>query len=47
MRFLIGIAILAIGLVLLIINHDQGQTFGVDNDAVSRIVVALPILLMI
>jgi aspartyl protease family protein len=47
MRFLIGIAILAIGLVLLIINHDQGRTFGMDNDAVSRIVVALPILLMI
>ncbi len=47
MRFLIGIAILVIGLVLLIVNHDQGQTFGIDNDAVSRIVVALPILLMI
>ena len=37
----------AAGLVLLIVNHDQGQTFGVDNDAVGRIVVALPILLMI
>jgi aspartyl protease family protein len=47
MRFLLGIAILAIGLVLLIVNHDKGQTFGVDNDAVGRIVVALPILLMI
>ena len=47
MRYLLGLAILAVGLVLLIINHDQGQTFGVDNDAVGRIVVALPILLMI
>lgn len=47
MRFLLGIAILAVGLVLLIVNHDQGQTFGIDNDAVGRIVVALPILLMI
>jgi aspartyl protease family protein len=47
MRLLLGIAILAIGLVLLIVNHDQGQTFGIDNDAVGRIVVALPILLMI
>jgi aspartyl protease family protein len=47
MRFFLGMAILAVGLVLLIINHDQGQTFGIDNDAVSRIVVALPILLMI
>lgn len=47
MRFLIGIGILAIGLILLIVNHDRGQTFGIDNDAVGRIVVALPILLMI
>lgn len=47
MRFLLGIAILAVGLVLLIVNHDKGQTFGIDNDAVGRIVVALPILLMI
>lgn len=47
MRFLIGIGILAIGLILLVVNHDRGQTFGIDNDAVGRIVVALPILLMI
>lgn len=47
MRFLIGIGILAIGLILLVVNHDSGQTFGIDNDAVGRIVVALPILLMI
>lgn len=47
MRFLLGIAILAVGLVLLIVNHNQGQTFGIDNDAVGRIVIALPILLMI
>ncbi len=47
MRFLIGIGILAVGLILLIVNHDQGQTFGIDNDAVGRIVVTLPILLMI
>ncbi|TPP11371.1 TIGR02281 family clan AA aspartic protease [Rhizobium glycinendophyticum] len=47
MRFVLGLAILGIGLVLLVINHDQGRTFGVDNEAVGRIVVALPILLMI
>ncbi|MGE8104328.1 TIGR02281 family clan AA aspartic protease [Allorhizobium sp. NPDC080224] len=47
MRFVIGIAILAIGLVILVMNHDSGQSFGLDNEAFGRLVVALPILLMI
>ena len=47
MRFVIGIAILAIGLVILVVNHDSGQSFGLDNEAFGRMVVALPILLMI
>ena len=47
MRFVIGIAILAIGLVILVMNHDSGQSFGINNEDFGRMVVALPILLMI
>lgn len=47
MRFIIGIAILAIGLIILMMNHDSGQSFGINNDDFGRMVVALPILLMI
>ena len=47
MRFILGIAILAAGLVILIVNHDSGQSFGIDNDSFGRLVVTLPILLMI
>ena len=47
MRFILGIAILLIGLVVLVVNHDSGQSFGIDNEAFGRLVVALPILLMI
>jgi aspartyl protease family protein len=47
MRFILGIAILAAGLIILIVNHDSGQSFGMDNDAFGRLVVTLPILLMI
>ena len=31
MRFILGIAILVIGLVVLVVNHDSGQSFGIDN----------------
>jgi aspartyl protease family protein len=47
MQFVVGIAILAIGLIILILNHDSGQSFGIDNEEFGRLVVALPILLMI
>lgn len=47
MRFAIGLAILAIGLAILVVNHDSGQSFGIANDDFGRMVVALPILLMI
>ena len=47
MRFAVGLAILAIGLAILVINHDSGQSFGVNNEDFGRMVVALPILLMI
>lgn len=47
MRFAIGLAILALGLAILVINHDSGQSFGIANDDFGRMVVALPILLMI
>lgn len=47
MRFVLGIAILAVGLVVLVMNHESGQSFGIDNEDFGRMVVALPILLMI
>lgn len=47
MRFVIGIGILAIGLIILVMNHDSGQSFGINNEDFGRMVVALPILLMI
>ncbi len=47
MRFVIGIGILVIGLVILVMNHDSGQSFGINNEDFGRMVVALPILLMI
>ncbi|MDH4412460.1 MAG: TIGR02281 family clan AA aspartic protease [Rhizobium sp.] len=47
MRFVIGLAILGIGLVVLLINHDSGQSFGINNSDFGQLVVTLPILLMI
>lgn len=47
MRFIIGLAILGLGLVVLIVNHDSGQSFGLNNDDFGQLVVTLPILLMI
>ncbi len=47
MRFIVGLLILAIGLAILVVNHDSGQSLGIDNDDFGRLVVALPILLMI
>lgn len=47
MRFIIGLAILGFGLIVLIVNHDSGQSFGIDNDDFGQLVVTLPILLMI
>lgn len=47
MRFIVGLLILAIGLAILVVNHDTGQSFGIDNEDFGRLVVALPILLMI
>ena len=37
-RLTIGLAILGIGLVLLILNHDSGETFGLANDDFGRLV---------
>lgn len=37
-RLTIGLAILAAGLVLLIVNHDSGETFGLANDDFGRLV---------
>ncbi|NRP74075.1 hypothetical protein ILFOPFJJ_04996 [Ensifer psoraleae] len=37
-RLILLLAILAIGLALLIINHESGQTFGINNDDFGRLV---------
>ncbi|HXV29132.1 MAG TPA: TIGR02281 family clan AA aspartic protease [Sinorhizobium sp.] len=37
-RLTLLLAILAIGLALLIFNHDNGQTFGINNDDFGRLV---------
>ena len=37
-RLIVLLAILGIGLVLLIINHDSGRTFGMNNDDFGQLV---------
>lgn len=37
-RLIILLAILGIGLVLLILNHDSGRTFGMNNDDFGQLV---------
>ncbi|AFL52701.1 aspartyl protease family protein [Sinorhizobium fredii] len=37
-RLILLLAILAVGLALLIFNHDSGQTFGMNNDDFGRLV---------
>ncbi|WFR97043.1 retropepsin-like aspartic protease family protein [Rhizobium tumorigenes] len=46
-RVTVFLGILAIGLALLVFNHDSGTTFGIDNDDFGRIVYLLPISLML
>ncbi|WP_411037085.1 TIGR02281 family clan AA aspartic protease [Shinella sp. BYT-45] len=38
MRFYLLLGILAVGLVLLILNHDSGRTLGIANDDFGRLV---------
>ncbi|MCA1443042.1 TIGR02281 family clan AA aspartic protease [Ensifer sp. IC4062] len=37
-RLILLLAILAVGLALLIFNHESGQTFGINNDDFGRLV---------
>lgn len=46
-RLTVFLGILAIGLALLVFNHDSGTTFGIDNDDFGRMVYLLPITLML
>ncbi|MET0747788.1 MAG: TIGR02281 family clan AA aspartic protease, partial [Rhizobium sp.] len=46
-RVTIVLGILAVGLALLVFNHDSGTVFGIDNDDFGRIVYLLPISLML
>ncbi|MGA1803469.1 retropepsin-like aspartic protease family protein [Rhizobium sp. HT1-10] len=46
-RLTVFLGILAIGLALLVFNHDSGTTFGIDNDDFGRMVYLLPISLML
>lgn len=39
-RLIILLAILGIGLVLLILNHDSGRTFGMNNDDFGQLVAS-------
>ena len=43
----IGLAILALGLALLLFNHDSGQTLGLGNDQFARLVSLSAILVLI
>jgi aspartyl protease family protein len=42
-RYTIAFLIMALGLGLLIINHDGGETFGMNNDDFAQIVYLAPI----
>ncbi|MCF3639897.1 TIGR02281 family clan AA aspartic protease [Rhizobium sp. TRM95111] len=39
MRLLVLLAILGLGLVMLVLNHDDGRTFGLANDDFGRLVM--------
>lgn len=43
----IVIGILVFGLVVLLINHDSGQSFGIDNDSFARVIFLLPFALLL
>lgn len=45
--FGVVMAILATGLVVLFINRDTGQSFGMDNDSFARMVALVPFVLLL
>ncbi|KPF47042.1 aspartic protease [Rhizobium sp. AAP43] len=47
MRYLLAFAILGVGLLVLVFNHDAVQSFGMDNEDFGQIIYTLPIILMI
>ncbi|MCA1967798.1 MAG: TIGR02281 family clan AA aspartic protease, partial [Rhizobium sp.] len=42
MRLILALAILAFGLVVLVVNHDSGQSFGIANEDFGHAVRLLP-----
>ncbi len=42
-RLTVILGIIAAGLVLLILNHDSGQTFGISNDDFGSLIYLLPL----
>ena len=42
-RLTFVLLLLAVGLGLLLVNHDSGRTFGIDNEKFGQIVYLLPI----
>ncbi|HCD85170.1 MAG TPA: TIGR02281 family clan AA aspartic protease, partial [Agrobacterium sp.] len=42
-RLTIVLLLLAVGLGLLLVNHDSGRTFGIDNDKFGQMIYFLPI----
>ena len=42
-RLTIVLLLLAVGLGLLLINHDGGRTLGIDNDQFAQVLYLLPI----
>lgn len=46
-RLTLILGIIATGLVLLLINHNSGQTFGISNDDFARVIYLLPLAALI
>ena len=46
-RLVIVLAIIVFGLVVLFINNDAGQSFGMDNEKFGRLIVLLPFAAML
>ena len=47
MRLIFVLAILGFGLVVLVMNNDSGQSFGMDNDDFGQMVMLVPLAAML
>jgi len=45
--FVVVVAILSVGLMILISNNNSGQTFGMDNDDFAQALVLLPFIMVL